>query len=69
MDTINKAKQQNQKISFSKDMEKLESCALLVEMLNNAASRKTALVPLKEIKVELPYDPDISISEHMPKRI
>lgn len=69
MDTINKAKQQNQKISFSKDMEKLESCALLVEMLNSAASRKTALVPLKEIKVELPYDPDISISEHMPKRI
>ena len=43
MDTVTK---QNNKIrkkkSFSKDMEKLESCALLVEMLNSAASRKTA---------------------------
>ena len=44
------------------------SCLLLVEMKNGAAT-KTVWQLFKKLKIELPYDPAISLSGTYPKEL
>lgn len=54
----------------AEDVEKMESSALLVGMLNGAATMENnSMIVLQKVNIELPYDPVIPFLGTYPKEL
>ena len=70
MATINKNKTSKSENKFWQRYGEIGSLYIVGRNVKQCSLQENSIaVPLKEIKVELPYDPGISILEHIPKRI